>query len=99
MLANWTTSWLSNARGDRNRIERLNLAYTEEGKHQALLDHAVAVSESFNRESPATITAAVRALLQGTEGEIRANDQLLSRVGSELELLQGLEKWLEEKQP
>jgi hypothetical protein len=99
LLSNWTTSWLSNARADRGRIERLNLAYTEQGRHQALLDHALLLSEALNKDNPPTVTAAVRALLQGTEAEIRASDRLLGRVSSELELLQGLEKWLEEKQP
>ncbi len=99
LLSRWTTSWLANARTDRNRIDRLDLAYTEQGKHQALLDHALILSEAINKENPSTITAAVKALLQGTEGEIRANDRLLSRVSSEMDSLQELEKWLEEKQP
>ena len=66
---------------------------------QALLDHALVLSEAINREKPASTTAAVKALLQGTEGEIRANDRLLSRVSTEVDSLQGLQKWLEEKQP
>ncbi len=99
LLSRWTTTWLSNARADRTRIERLNLAYTEQGRHQALLDHAVTLAEAVNKENPSTATAAVKALLQGTEGEIRSNDRLLGRTSTELETLQGLEKWLEEKQP
>ena len=99
LLQRWTTSWLSNARADRSRIERLDMAYTEEGRHQALLDHALALSEAVNKDNPGTVPAAVRSLLQGTEAEIRANDRLLGRISSELESIQGLEKWLEEKQP
>jgi hypothetical protein len=99
LLSRWTTSWLSNARADRSRIERLDLAYAERGRHQALLDHALVLSEAVNKENPGTVTAAVKALLQGTEGEIRSNDRLLSRISTEIEMLQGLEKWLEEKQP
>ena len=99
LLSRWTTSWLENARTDRNRIDRLNMAFAEEGRHQALLDHALVLSEAINREKPASTTAAVKALLQGTEGEIRANDRLLTRVSTEVDSLQGLEKWLEEKQP
>jgi hypothetical protein len=98
LLSRWTTSWLENARADRGRIERLNLAYTEQGRHKALLDHAVVLSEAINKDNPGTMTAAVKSLLQGTEGEIRANDRLLGRISSEIESLQGLQKWLEEKQ-
>jgi hypothetical protein len=99
LLSRWTTSWLSNAHADRARIERLELAYTEQGRHQALLDHALELAEAVNKENPGSVTMAVKALLQSTEAEIRANDRLLGRGGSELETLQGLEKWLEEKQP
>ncbi|MGE5073345.1 MAG: hypothetical protein ACM3MF_07955 [Anaerolineae bacterium] len=98
LLSRWTTSWLSNAHADRARIERLELAYTEQGRHQALLDHALELAEALNKENPGSVTMAVKALLQSTEAEIRANDRLLGRGGSELETLQGLEKWLEEKQ-
>ncbi len=99
LLNRWTTSWLSNARADRDRIERLNLAYAEQGKHNALLDHALVLSEAVLKEKQTTVPATVKALLQGTEGEIRANDRLLGRISNELESLQTLEKWLEEKQP
>ena len=97
MIKRWTTSWLSNAHDDRKRIERLDSAYTEDGKHQALLDHALALSEAVNRDNPSTVAGAVKALLQGTENEVRGNDRLLNRVGTELVSLQELERWLEEK--
>ena len=99
LLARWRTSWLSNAMADRNRIERLNLAYIEQGRQKALLDHALSLSESLLKENTANVPAAVKALLQGTESEIRGNDRLLGRVSTELETIQGLEKWVEEKEP
>ncbi len=99
LLSRWTTSWLSNARADRSRIERLDLAYTEQGRHKALLDHALLLSEAINKDGPPTATAAVKVLLQATEGEIRGNDRLLGRVSNEIEEIQGLQKWLEEKEP
>ena len=99
LLSRWTTSWLSNARSDRARIERLEMAYTEQGRHEALLDHARSLAEALNKDNPGSVPAAVKTLLQATEAEIHANDRLLSRGSSELEALQGLEKWLEEKQP
>jgi hypothetical protein len=99
LLSHWTTSWLSNARADRGRIERLNLAYTEQGRQKALLDHSLALSESLIKENAVNVPAAIQALLQGTEAEIRANDRMLGRVSTELEDLQGLEKWAEEEEP
>ncbi len=99
ILNQWRTSWLSNALADRNRIERLDLAYTEEARHNALLDHAQLLSQALVRDNPGSVLGAVRTLLQATEAEIRGNDRILGRAGSDLESLQSLEKWLEEKQP
>jgi hypothetical protein len=97
LLSRWKTSWLSNAMKDQERIERLDLAYKEEGRHKALLDHALALAEAINRENPSNVPAAIKALIQATEAEIRGNDTLLSDAAGELESLQALEKWLEEK--
>ncbi|HEX8991080.1 MAG TPA: hypothetical protein VF784_05330, partial [Anaerolineales bacterium] len=74
-------------------------AYTEEARHTALLDHAQLLSQALVRDNPGSVQAAVRTLLQATEAEIRGNDRILGRAGSDLDALQGLEKWLEEKQP
>ncbi len=99
LLSRWTTSWLSNARTDRARIERLELAISEQGRHEAMLDHALALAEAINKDNPGSVPSAVKSLLQATESEIRANDRLLSGSGADLESLQALEKWLEEPQP
>ncbi len=99
LLNHWRTTWLSSAMADRNRIERLDLAYSEEARHKALLDHAQLLGEAVNKDNPASVPAAVRTLLQATEAEIRGNDRILGRAGSDLEALQGLEKWMEEKEP
>lgn len=99
LRSRWKTSWLSNAQEDRKRIERLDLAYTEQGRHKARLDHALVLSEAINKDNPPAVAAAVKSLLQGTESEIRSNDRLLSRISTQTESLQDLEKWLEEKEP
>ena len=97
LLGRWTTSWLSNARSDRERIERLETAYTEQGRHEALLDHALDLAEALNKDAATTLPAAVRTLLQATQAGIRANDRLLTRSSGTLDSLQALEKWLEGK--
>ncbi|HTP03287.1 MAG TPA: hypothetical protein VMJ64_18060 [Anaerolineales bacterium] len=97
LLYSWTSSWLTNAREDQKRIERLGVAYAEKGRHAAQLDHALELSEAFNKAGPASVPAAVAALLLAAEDEIRTSDRLQSMARSELELLRDLEKWLEEK--
>ena len=65
---------------------------SRKARHKALLDHALALSEALNKDNPATVQAAVRSLLHGTEADIRINDRVLGRSGNELDELQGLEK-------
>jgi hypothetical protein len=96
LLSRWKTSWLSNALKDQERIERLELAYKDEGRHKALLDHALTLAEAINKDNPSAVPAAIKTLLAATETEIRSNDTLLSDAAGELESVEGLEKWLEE---
>ena len=97
LLSRWKTSWLSNALKDQDRIERLEMAYKDDGRHQALLDHALTLAEAINRAKPASVPAAIKTLLDATEAEIRSNDALLSDAAGELESLQAVDKWLEDK--
>jgi hypothetical protein len=99
LIERWTTNWLSNARIDRGRIERLNLAAAEKGRQSAVLGHALVLSEAINKDKPANISAAVKSLLQKTESEIRANDRLFSRINNELETLDSLSRWLDSREP
>ena len=96
-LEHWNTSWLEHARKDQSRIERLNTAYSEKGHQKADLDHAFELSQAIMEENPVAISAAVKALLQKTQNEIKLNERLLTRMRSELETLDELVKWIELK--
>lgn len=97
LLERWNTNWLSNAKADRNRVERLQLAYNEKGKQQALLDHALTLTQTITKENPTSVPIAVKALLERTQSEIKLNDRLLSHMSNELESLDNLIRWVESK--
>ncbi len=98
LLERWNTSWLSNAKLERGRIERLHMAYAEKGRQKAVLDHALTLSQAITKDNPTNISAAAKSLLQRTETEIKLNDRILSRIGSEIQSLEDLIKWLETKE-
>jgi hypothetical protein len=97
LVQQWVTNWLPNARADRDQVERLNLAYTENGRQQALQDHALALSQAIAKENPRTIPSAVRTLLQRTQSEIKLNDRLLQRADDDVASLDNLMNWIESK--
>lgn len=98
LVERFTTTWLSNARTERARLERLSLAYTENARQKAALDHAAALGEALLKEKPADASAAVRCLVRRTEAELKANDRLLGRLGQELEALDDLARWAEARE-
>ena len=98
LVQQWNTSWLANAKADRSRIERLSLAYNENGRQKALQDHAVALSQSVLKERPRNIAAALKALLQRTQSEIKLNDGLLRRTTNEVDDLDDIINWVESKE-
>ncbi len=93
----WVTNWLPNARADRDRVERLNLAYTENGRQRALQDQALALSQAIAKENPRTLPAAVKTLLQRTQSEIKLNDRLLQRAADDVASLENIINWIESK--
>jgi hypothetical protein len=95
LVRQWTTSWLQNAKADRSRIERLTLAYNENGRQKALHEHALTLSEAVN--TPPDIVSAVKALLQQTQSEIRQNDGLLRRTSTEVQGIDDIINWMESK--
>lgn len=93
----WVTNWLPNARTDRERIERLNLAYTENGRQRALQDHALALSQAINKGNPRNVLSMVKTLLQRTQSEIKLNDRLLQRAADDATALDNIVNWIESK--
>lgn len=98
LIQQWNTSWLANAKADRSRIERLGLVYAENGRQKALQDHALTLSQNVLKERPRNIVAALKALLEKTQSEIKLNDQLLRRTTNEVDNLDDIINWMESKE-
>jgi hypothetical protein len=97
IVQQWSGNWLANARADQEQIERLNVFYDEEGRQEALHEHALALSRSLAKAEPAGIRAAVKTLLERTQAAIRGDDRLHRRAGNEAEALEQIVKWVETK--
>ncbi|MBI3739923.1 MAG: hypothetical protein HY258_12820 [Chloroflexi bacterium] len=95
IVQQWKTNWLINAKADQSRIERLNAVTKENGRQKALQDHALTLSEAVLNARTSDLTLVVKALLQGTQNEIKLNDRLLRRTTTEVEDMESIINWLE----
>lgn len=95
IVQQWKTNWLINARSDQSRIERLNAVTKENGRQKALQDHALTLSEAVLNARTSDIALMVKALLQGTQNEIKLNDRILRRTTTEVEDMESIINWLE----
>jgi hypothetical protein len=97
IVQQWSGNWLANAKSDQEQIERLNVFYDEEGRQEALREHALALSRALSKNSPAEIRDAIKILLERTQSTIRGDDRLHRRAGNEAEALEQIIKWVETK--
>jgi hypothetical protein len=97
IVQQWSGNWLANAKADQEQIERLNVFYDEEGRQEALREHALALSRALTKNSPASVRDAIKILLERTQATIRGDDRLHRRAGNEAEALEQIIKWVETK--
>jgi len=95
IVQQWRTAWLSNATSERAHVEQLEVLAAESGKQRALLEHAKVLEKAMRTESPASIPAALRILLQASHNEILTDERLHGRGSTELNALSELSKWVE----
>jgi len=96
LVGQWKTNWLENAKSDRNRVERLKRVYGENGSQKGRQEHAYALTEAII--NPPDVAAAVRALLQQIQAEIRQDDRLLALTKTEIQDIDGIITWMESKE-
>jgi hypothetical protein len=94
----WNTGWLANAQAERQQVEQLERLAAQNGRQQALLEHALALSRAIERDKSSDMVAAVKTLLQATESEIVTDKRLFARAGAEAEAVSSLIRWVESGQ-
>jgi hypothetical protein len=94
----WNTGWLANAQAERQQVEQLERLAAQNGRQQALLEHALALSRAIERDKSSDMVTAVKTLLQATESEIVTDKRLFARAGAEAEAVSSLIRWVESGQ-
>ena len=95
LVQQWRSGWLANASNERIHVEHLEVLATEAGKQQALLERANMLAGAIRTEAPASIPAALRAMLHASRSDILTDDRLHGRGSDMLDELSVLLKWIE----
>lgn len=95
LLAQWSASWLNNAKAERDRIER-ERGYVElTGQVEAAAAYADSISKSLLKHNPRTPKDALKTLLLRSRDELVKNDRLHRRASMEREELEDIIQWVE----
>lgn len=95
LLAQWSASWLNNAKAERDRIER-ERGYVElTGQVEAADAYANSISSSLLKHNPRTPKDTLKTLLLRSRDELVKNDRLHRRASMEREELEDILQWVE----
>lgn len=99
LLAQWSASWLDNAKAERERIER-ERGYVELiGQVEAAGAYADSISKSLLKHNPKNPKDTLRVLLLRSRDELIKNDRLHRRASMEREELEDIIQWVERNGP
>ena len=94
----WNTGWLTNAEAERQQAEQLERLAAQNGRQNALIQHALSLGRAIERDEPADMVAAVKALLQATESELLADKGLYAGSSADASNISNLIRWVESGQ-
>jgi hypothetical protein len=94
-ISQWAASWLSNAKAERDRIERQRGFVEIQGQEQSANKYAHALAFHIMKQRPHSIKDTVKALLMRTRLIIVRNDQLQRRMSTERQDLEDILQWME----
>ncbi len=95
----WQSTWLDNAKEEREHIDQLYSVQEIEGKDGALKEHVEAVcrelSQAITKEEEPDQNQTLKKLLTSTRTEITRNSGLHQRLSSEIEELTEIIHWVD----
>ncbi len=94
-MRQWSTTWLDNARAERDRIDRLRGFVELSGKVEADLEYTKSLSRNLLRHRPTTKKDTLKILMLRSRDELVKNDRLHRRASMEREELEELIQWVE----
>ncbi|GAB4503342.1 MAG: hypothetical protein Fur0043_03340 [Anaerolineales bacterium] len=95
LLAQWSASWLNNAKAERERIER-ERGYVElTGQVEAASAYTDSICKSLIKHGPKSPKDTLKVLLLRSRDELVKNDRLHRRASMEREELEDIIQWVE----
>ena len=95
LLYQWSTTWLDNAKTERDRIDRQRGFIELSGQVDAARQYALSLSSDLLRHRPPTPKDTLKNLVLRSRDELVKDDRLHRRASMEREELEMLIQWLE----
>jgi len=95
IINRWSTTWLNNAKAEKEQIERKKNIIESAGQEKAIRQYADLLSRDLVQKKPAGVKDTLKTLLMRTRTIIINNDQLRKRMADEQQELEDIIKWIE----
>ena len=99
IINRWSATWLSNAKAEREQIERRKNIIELAGQEKAIRQYADLLSHDLIQRKPVGVKDTLKTLLLRTRTIIYKNDQLRKRMINRQDDLEEILKWIEEHNP
>lgn len=95
IISRWSTTWLKNAKTEKEQIERKRNIIESAAREQAIRQYADMLSRDLVQKKPVGVKETLRTLLMRTRSIIFNTDQLRRRMTGEEAELEEIIKWIE----
>ena len=96
IINRWSATWLSNAKAEREQIDRRKNIIDLAGQEKAIRQYADLLSHDLIQRKPVGVKDTLKTLLLRTRTIIFKNDQLRKRMTNRQDELEEILKWIEE---
>ncbi|HVF25199.1 MAG TPA: hypothetical protein VNA23_04875 [Anaerolineales bacterium] len=96
IINRWSATWLSNAKSEKEQIERRKNIIELAGQEKAIRQYADLLSHDLIQRKPVGVKETLKTLLLRTRTIIYKNDQLRKRMIHSQDDLEEILKWIEE---
>jgi hypothetical protein len=95
IIANWSASWLKNAKAEEKQIERRRNIIKSAGQEKAIRQYTDLLCRDLLRKRPGNVKESLKVLLIRTRAIIINNDQLRKDMNDEQQMLEDILRWVE----
>jgi len=95
IINRWSATWLSNAKSEKEQIERRKSIIESAGQEKAIRQYADLLSHDLVQKRPVGVKETLKTLLLRTRTIIFKNDKLRQRMTNSQEDLEEIIKWIE----